>query len=55
MGGERLDQLRLTRLWIYREGPNIFSGNSLATKTTALSLGQLEEEKLKALLNGMAP
>lgn len=56
MGGERLDQLRLTRLWIYREGPNIFSGNSLATKKLRrFLLGQLEEEKLKALFERHGP
>lgn len=50
MGEERLDQLRLTKLWIYREGPNIFSGNSSATKKLRrFLLGQLEEENLRYL------
>jgi DNA repair protein RadD len=50
MGQARLDRLQLTKLWIYREGPNIFSGNSSATKKLRhFLLGQLEEENLRYL------
>jgi hypothetical protein len=50
MGEERLDQLRLTKLWIYREGPNIFSGNcSVTKKLRRFLLGQLAEENLQNL------